>query len=61
MALKIADLDINGGDLQGIGILAGPKMGQVLNHLLELVIEDPGMNSKELLLDAAKDIFKNVK
>ena len=61
MALKISDLQIDGEDLKEIGIMPGPQMGLVLNKLLDLVIEDPGMNSKELLTDAAKDILKHLK
>ena len=53
MALKITDLDINGEDLQGIGIKPGPQMGSVLKRLLDIVIEDPLMNTKEKLLDEA--------
>ena len=59
MALKVSDLQINGEDLKAIGIEMGPQIGLVLNRLLDLVIEDPGMNSKELLIDAAKDILKH--
>lgn len=59
MALKISDLQIKGEDLIELGIKPGPQMGMVLNKLLDLVIEDPGLNSKELLTDAAKDILKH--
>jgi poly(A) polymerase/tRNA nucleotidyltransferase (CCA-adding enzyme) len=58
MALKVSDLDISGRDLIEIGIQPGPQMGQILNKLLDMVIEEPGMNSKELLLDASKDLLK---
>ena len=58
MALKIGDLDIKGEDLIGIGIESGPIMGKVLYKLLDIVIEDPGMNNKDLLLQAAKSIIK---
>ncbi len=57
MALKITDLDINGEDLQGIGIKPGPQMGSVLKRLLDIVIEDPLMNTKEKLLDEAKHML----
>jgi poly(A) polymerase/tRNA nucleotidyltransferase (CCA-adding enzyme) len=58
MALKVGDLDIKGEDLIGIGIESGPIMGKVLYKLLDIVIEDPGMNNKDLLLQAAKSIIK---
>ena len=54
MVLKITDLDINGEDLRGIGIEPGKKMGNVLNKILDMVIEDPLLNSKEKLLEEAR-------
>jgi tRNA nucleotidyltransferase (CCA-adding enzyme) len=54
MALKITDLEIDGKDLQGLGIQPGPKMGSILNKLLDMVIEDPLLNKKEKLLEEAK-------
>ena len=57
MALKISDLDISGEDLKGIGIQPGPQMGDILKKLLDVVIEDPLMNTKEKLLDEAKHML----
>lgn len=57
MALKISDLDIKGEDLEGIGIKPGPQMGSILRKLLDIVIEDPLMNTKEKLLDEAKHML----
>lgn len=54
MALKITDLDIDGDDLKEIGIEPGKKMGEVLNRLLDMVIEDPLLNTKEKLLAEAR-------
>jgi hypothetical protein len=54
MALKITDLNINGNDLQNIGVQPGPLMGNILNRLLDMVIEDPLLNTKEKLLEEAK-------
>ncbi len=54
MALKITDLDIDGEDLKKIGVEAGPLMGKILKNLLDMVIEDPLLNTKEKLLDEAK-------
>lgn len=56
MALKITDLAVCGNDLKQIGINAGPEMGVILNKLLNLVIEDPQINTKDQLLALAKDI-----
>ncbi len=57
MALKISDLDIKGEDLSSIGIQPGPQMGNILRKLLDIVIEDPLMNTKEKLLDEARHML----
>jgi poly(A) polymerase/tRNA nucleotidyltransferase (CCA-adding enzyme) len=57
MALDLADLKISGEDLAYIGVPKGPKMGEILNNLLNIVIEDPLKNSKEILLEEAKKIM----
>jgi hypothetical protein len=47
MALKITDLEIDGNDLKEMGVQPGEKMGNILNSLLDMVIEDPLLNRKE--------------
>ncbi len=54
-ALSLKDLAINGNDLIAAGFEKGKKLGIILNHLLDCVIEDPGMNTKEALLNIAKN------
>lgn len=51
--LHIRDLAIDGKDLMSIGFEAGPKMGQVLEALLEQVIDEAIPNEKAALLTAA--------
>ncbi len=58
MALKITDLKINGEDLANLGVPKGPEVGRILKELLELVLDDPMMNTKEKLLEKAKEIIK---
>jgi poly(A) polymerase/tRNA nucleotidyltransferase (CCA-adding enzyme) len=58
MALKVTDLDITGEDLMKIGVKKGPKMGIILNELLDMVVEDPLLNTKEKLIKKAKDLAK---
>ena len=53
-ALTLKDLAIGGNDLAGIGIAKGPRMGIILNQLLETVLDDPAMNEKNALLTIAK-------
>ena len=48
-ALSIKELALNGKDLQEMGIKAGPKMGQILNSLMEKVLENPEINNKDEL------------
>ena len=54
MAFKVSDLRINGNDLEGIGVEKGPEMGRILNELLEMVLDDPMLNTKVKLLEKAK-------
>lgn len=46
----LKDLAINGGDLIGRGMKPGKEIGACLQKCLELVLEDPGKNTKEYLL-----------
>jgi len=48
--LSIKDLDINGNDLIALGIRPSKEMGDILNTLLEMVLENPELNNKEILL-----------
>lgn len=51
---NLKDLAINGDDLIHLGFKPGPKIGQVLDILLNHVIEDPNLNEKEFLLNVSK-------
>ncbi len=55
-ALSLKDLAINGRDLIDAGFEPGKKLGTILNHLLDCVIEDPGMNTREKLLNIASSL-----
>lgn len=48
--VQIADLQVNGKDVMEAGIAKGPMIGEALNHLLELVIEEPEKNDREFLM-----------
>ncbi len=52
-AFGIKDLAVGGHELAGIGWPKGPMMGKVLAELLEAVLDDPDLNTKERLLDIA--------
>jgi tRNA nucleotidyltransferase/poly(A) polymerase len=53
--IEIGDLALNGRDLEKIGIV-GPAVGRTLRSLLELVINDPSLNSRERL---AEEVERN--
>jgi hypothetical protein len=52
--LSIADLAVDGEDLQREGIRAGKAMGETLKALLDLVLADPRQNTREALLAAVR-------
>jgi tRNA nucleotidyltransferase/poly(A) polymerase len=51
--LSLKDLAVSGKDLMTIGIPAGKKMGVILGELLEAVLDDPELNTREKLLEIA--------
>jgi tRNA nucleotidyltransferase (CCA-adding enzyme) len=53
--LSTRDLAIDGKDvMQEFGLTPGPLVGKVLNNLLEAVLDEPGLNRREVLLDLAE-------
>jgi tRNA nucleotidyltransferase (CCA-adding enzyme) len=48
---KIKDLKLNGSDLKAIGFKPDKSIGETLNWLLEIVIEEPELNEKEKLMN----------
>jgi putative nucleotidyltransferase with HDIG domain len=52
-AFSLIDLAVSGKDLMALGVKPGPGMGIILNELLETVVDDPALNSKEKLLEIA--------
>lgn len=55
--ISVKDLAINGNDLIGLGLKPGPLFGKFLNNALELILENPEMNQKEILLEMAQKEF----
>jgi tRNA nucleotidyltransferase (CCA-adding enzyme) len=49
-AVSLKDLAINGKDLIDLGYQEGVKLGGMLKKLLEIVIDKPELNKKEMLL-----------
>ena len=52
--VSLKTLAVKGGDLIKAGVQPGPRIGEVLNELLELVLDQPEKNQKELLLEEVK-------
>lgn len=49
------DLAISGDDIRRLGA-AGPRVGEVLGALLERVLDDPSLNTRERLLALAREL-----
>jgi len=54
--LRRGDLAVSGQDLMAAGIPPGPAVGQALERLLALVVDDPTLNERERLLARAREI-----
>ena len=54
--LCLKDLAVTGRDLIQDGMAPGPQLGQVLDRLLEHVLEEPQHNTKEYLVDYARQL-----
>ena len=51
--ITLKQLAVSGRDLLEAGFAPGPRLGAVLQELLDLVLEEPGRNQKEWLLQEA--------
>ena len=52
--LTVADLAFGGRDLIDMGMQPGPGFGEILAHLLELVLDEPALNRPSVLADRAR-------
>jgi len=55
--VSLSDLAINGHDLKALGIYPGKRIGEILNQLLEIVLDNPQYNTREKLLDEVKKLI----
>ena len=51
---SLRELTVTGHDLIALGYQPGPEIKRILNELLDYVIEHPGDNAREILLETAK-------
>jgi tRNA nucleotidyltransferase (CCA-adding enzyme) len=56
---SLKDLKITGRDLIAMGYTPGPQLGETLNALLQEVVEDPALNTREELLKRASELQKS--
>ena len=54
--IELADLTVDGDDLRSAGIATGPALGRILHALLQMVIDEPAANTREVLLGAAREL-----
>jgi tRNA nucleotidyltransferase (CCA-adding enzyme) len=60
-ALTVKDLDIDGHVIMSeFNVEPGPVIGKILNELLEMVLDDPEANKREILLSKAREIYKGL-
>lgn len=61
-AITVRDLEVDGHMIMDeFRLKPGPVIGKILNELLEVVLDDPGMNKKDILLEKADEIFGRIK
>lgn len=53
-AVCLQDLEVTGKDLLDLGVPRGPQVGEVLRELLDIVIDFPEKNNRNLLLTEAR-------
>ena len=54
-AITVKDLKINGNDLmKEFNLKPSPIVGKILNYLLELILDEPNLNSKECLIEKTR-------
>ena len=58
--IELADLAIDGEDLQREGIARGPALGKILRSLLEWVVEEPSRNARDQLLRQAQILMREI-
>ena len=59
MCFSIKDLNINGNDLIGLGIPKGKVLGEILNNLLEMVMDEKISNDNNILKIEALNFLKS--
>lgn len=59
-AVTLKELAIGGREIMSFGVKPGPKIGVILQQLLETVLEDPQKNTPEILVGLAKELIEDL-
>ena len=60
-AKKFGDLKLNGNDIMEItGLKPSPKIGEILNYLLDQVLDEPELNEREKLIELMKEKINEI-
>lgn len=54
--VSLKTLAVNGGDLMAAGVEKGKRLGEILAELLNMVLENPELNKKEILLEKLENL-----
>jgi poly(A) polymerase/tRNA nucleotidyltransferase (CCA-adding enzyme) len=58
-AFSLRDLKVDGNDImRELGIAPGPAVGRILNELFDRVTDDPALNTRERLIELAREIAR---
>jgi len=61
-AITVRDLDIDGHVLMDeFNLAPGPLIGRILNDLLEVVLDDPYANRRDILLERSREILDGIR
>jgi hypothetical protein len=52
---RLRDLAVDGNDLIEAGFRPGPQLGRILHELLDAVVDEPALNTRDQLLARAKE------
>jgi tRNA nucleotidyltransferase (CCA-adding enzyme) len=52
---RLTDLAVDGSDLIELGFAEGPVLGRTLESLLDAVVEEPALNTRDQLLELARE------
>jgi tRNA nucleotidyltransferase/poly(A) polymerase len=52
---RLRDLAVDGNDLIELGFRPGPQLGHILHDLLDAVVDEPALNTRDELLALAKE------